>query len=244
MDLQNRPQNAWSRGATTQAETVDQGLRAHMIGAFNHVATGLAISAFVSYAISHSMTLMQAIFGSPLGLVVQFGPLAMLFYFMFRGRSMSAHATKIFYYTFTALMGAALSIIFLQYNVADVTRAFLITAAIFGGMSLYGYNTKRDLTSLGFFLSAGVMAVFLASLFTMGFGFFGADISATSFALSGLMAVLCVGLIAFETQKLKQVYYVTDGELREKMSITIAMGLYLDFLNIFLFILRLIGDRR
>ncbi len=227
------------RDAADRAE-VDVGLRAYMLKVYNWMALGLALTGAVAFAASTSMELMQLIYATPLKWVVILAPLALVFFFSFRIHKMSAATAQAVFWIYAALNGLAFSFIFLAYTGTSIAKVFFISAATFGAMSLYGYTTKRDLSRFGSFLFMGLIGIIIASLVNL----FLAS-SALSFAISIIGVLIFVGLTAFDTQKIKEMYDVSDeGEVLAKKSIMGALNLYLDFLNIFLFLLQLFGDRR
>ena len=178
---------------------------------------------------------------SALGWIVAFSPLIMIFAFNHVVQNKSLGAVQSMFWVFSALMGASLASIFLLYTAASMTRVFLITAATFGAMSLYGYTTKRDLTKLGSFLFMGLIGLIIASIVNIFM-----QSSAVYWALSYIGVVIFVGLTAFDAQKIKESYYAVRGsdEFAGKMAVSGALSLYLDFINLFMFLLRIMGDRR
>ncbi len=244
--------------AGTQVD-VDQGLRSFMLGVYNNMVVGLGISGLValglnmaSVATSQStaagrvgnVLLTQTgvlLYGSPLKWVLMFAPLLFIFVFSMRMDRMSAASARTMFFVFAAVMGASLSSLLLVFTGASVVRVFFITAATFGGLSLYGYTTKRSLSGMGSFLIMGLIGLIIASLVNL----FMAS-SALSFAISVLGVLIFAGLTAYDTQKLKEMYLYGgfDGEMAAKMSVNGALTLYLDFINMFQFLLSLLGDRR
>lgn len=229
----------------------DAGLRAYMLGVYNYMTTALALTGFFALA-TKSLAIGttaggervltgfgQLIFGSPLQWVVMLAPLAMVFWISARIHAMSHQKAQTLFYIFAGLMGVSLSSILLVYTGGSVARAFFITAAAFSSLSLYGYTTKRDLSPIGAFLIMGVVGLILASIvniFVQSQGF--------EFMISIVGVLLFAGLTAWDTQKIKSMYMVSDSHsVMQKKSIHGALALYLDFINMFLFILRLIGNR-
>jgi hypothetical protein len=177
---------------------------------------------------------------SPLGWIVTLAPIGVAFFFSFRIGSMSLGTAQLTFWIFSALMGMSLSSVFMIYTGTSITRVFFITAATFGAMSLYGYTTKRDLTSLGSFLFMGMIGILIASLVNI---FIGSP--AIYFAVSVLGVLIFTGLTAYDTQKIKETYWAgDDGAVLGKKAIFGALNLYLDFINLFIMLLRLFGDRR
>ena len=218
---------------------IDQGLRAYMIRVYNYMAMGLVITGLAGFA-TLSSGLMPVLFGTPLKFVVLLAPLAMVMFLSFRVQTMSLSGAQIAFWVFSALMGISLTPIALVYTGASVAKVFFITAAAFASTSLYGYTTKRDMTAFGSFLFMGLIGIVIASLVNMFL-----QSSAMSFALSVIGVLLFTGLTAWDTQQIKTMYYSTSGEVSlGKSAVMGALRLYLDFINLFLSLLRLMGDRR
>jgi uncharacterized protein len=229
----------------------DAGLRAYMIKIFNLMAIALAVTGFTSYFASNSEVFFNIMYTknadggqgiSPLGWVIQLAPLFMVFFFSYKINSISEKSARMLFWTYSVLMGLALSPIFLMYTGESIARTFFISASIFGAMSIYGYTTKKDLTSMGSFLIMGVIGILLASVVNMFMGS-----SALAFAISVIGVIIFTGLTAYDVQKLKNIY-LQSGRMNEaslsKVAISGALTLYLDFINLFLMLLRLMGDRR
>ncbi len=237
-----------ARGVDT---TIDAGLRAHMIRVYNYMAIGLVITgltAFGTYALSFNevggqlvpTALGEALFGSPLMFVIIFAPLVLVFFLSFRISHMSVGAAQATFWGYAALLGVSLSFIFLAYTASSITQVFFITAGTFGAMSLWGYTTKRDLTGIGSFLVMGLVGIIIASIVNVFLGS-----SALGFAISIIGVLVFTGLTAYDTQKIKEVYYAGDEEVvAGRKAIMGALSLYLDFVNLFLMLLRLFGQSR
>jgi FtsH-binding integral membrane protein len=181
-----------------------------------------------------------AIFASPLRWVVMLAPLAAVFFLSFRVQSMSVSAAQTTFWVYAALVGLSLSSIFLVYTTASISQTFFATAAAFGALSLYGYTTKRDLTAIGSFLIMGVFGLIIAMLINIFL-----QSSALSFAISAIGVLVFAGLTAYDTQKIKEMYYVGDDVMvAGRKAIMGALQLYLDFINMFMFLLQFMGDRR
>ena len=221
--------------------TYDVGLREYMIKVYNFMSAALGISGAVALFASNSPAVMQLIFGTPLSWVVMLAPLGFVFYFSAKLNSLSAQTAKTYLWIFSALMGLSLSSLLLVYTGASVARVFFISASVFGAMSLYGYTTKKDLTSMGSFMTMGLIGLISASLVNLFL-----KSSALDFALSILGVVIFIGLTAYDTQKIKQMYYQASGnaEMATKMAVMGALNLYMDFINLFIMMLRFFGDRR
>src|SRR3712207_4175741 len=243
---------AWGTTVTrTQAE-VDQGLRAFMLGVYNNMILGLAISGLVAFgtnmlAVTQTAAgrvaltpLSQALYVSPLKWVVMLAPLAFIFFFSFRMDRMSAASARATFFAFAAVMGLSLSTLLVVFKLGSIVQVFFITAAAFGALSLYGYTTQRSLSGMGSFLIMGLIGLILASLVNI----FLAS-SALQFAISIIGVLIFAGLTAYDTQKLKEMYLYGnyDGEAAAKVSVFGALTLYLDFINMFQFLLALVGNR-
>lgn len=225
--------------AQEQTASVDQGLRAYMLRVYNHMGLGLAFTGLVAYFTSQSTAMLQAIYGTPLQWVVMLAPLGFVLFFSFRINKMSERAAQLTFYAFSTVMGLSLSYIFLLYTSESIARVFFITAGTFGLMSLYGYTTKKDLTSMGSFLFMGLIGVILASIVNIFL-----QSTALQFAVSAIAVLVFTGLIAYDTQKIKQVYYNVGASQLGKAAIMGALSLYLDFINLFIHLLHLLGNRR
>jgi uncharacterized protein len=221
------------------AAEIDVGLRQYMLGVYNYMMIGLALTGLVAYAIASIPALQAAVIGTPIMWVAMFGTLGLVFFLSFRIHKMSPAAAQTTFWVYAALNGVWLSGIVHAYTDASLARAFLVTAGTFAAMSLYGYTTKRDLTGFGSFLFMGLIGLLLA----MVVNFFLAS-PAVDFAISVIGVLIFTGLTAWDTQKIKQWYAEADGhEVVARKSIMGALQLYLDFLNLFLFLLRFLGNR-
>ncbi|MFC3207071.1 MAG: Bax inhibitor-1/YccA family protein [Mesorhizobium sp.] len=236
---------------------IDQGLRSYMIKVYNLMGLGLLITGLAAvatimmattstptaYAIGDGTYLTAfgyAIFASPLKWVVILAPLAAVFFLSFRVQSMSVSAAQTTFWVYAALVGLSLSSIFLVYTTASISQTFFATAAAFGALSLYGYTTKRDLTAMGSFLIMGVFGLVIAMVINIFL-----QSSALSFAVSAIGVLVFAGLTAYDTQKIKEMYFEGDDQLvAGRKSIMGALTLYLDFINLFMFLLQFMGDRR
>ena len=236
--------------AQSQSTSVDQGLRSHMLSVYNYVASGLILTGLVSYFAGNSEAFLQMMLSvnasgqvgmSGLGWVVALAPVAMVLLIGFRAQAMSYSTLQLCFWGYAVLMGLSLFSIFLLYTGESITRVFFITAATFGLMSMYGYTTKKDLTSWGSFLFVGVMAMFFVGLANAFFF----KSSGLSLAMSFIGVVLAIGLIAYDTQKVKEYYYLAGpGEAKKKASLLGALSLYFDFIYLFIHLLRILGERR
>jgi len=230
---------------------VDAGLRSFMLGVYNKVGLGLVLSAALAYATSAVPAVRDLLFSvtpdgrlagiTPLGMVVQWSPLIAILIGMFAMRNPSPRSASIFYWAIVALIGAGLGFIGLIYTGASIASTFLVTAAAFGALSLAGYTTKKDLTAFGSFLLVGLVGLIIASLVSFFF-----HSPALVFAINVLGVFIFAGLIAYDTQRLKMTYYQLGGNQAALGVATSygALSLYLDFINLFLFLLRIFGSRR
>ena len=230
-----------------QAQSVeyDEGLRSYMLGVYNYMAAGVALTgvtayATASYAISNP-SVAQAIYGSPLRWVIMLAPLALVFLLAGGIQRMSVGAAQATFWIYAAIMGVSLSSIFLVYAHASIAQMFFLTAASFGALSLFGYTTKRSLSGIGNFCFMGLIGIILASIVNIFIGS-----SAMSFGISVLGILIFAGLTAFDTQRIKETYFAVQGDTvaMSKSAIMGALNLYLDFINMFLFMLRLFGSSR
>jgi uncharacterized protein len=239
--------------ARSGAGAIDQGLRAYMLGVYNYMTLGLGVTGVVSYfaykgavvenAAGHITALTafgDAIFHSPLRWLIIFAPLLVVFGLSAGRDRLSVSATRLIFLAFAALMGLSMSILFLVYTQASISLVFFETAAAFGALSLYGYTTRRDLSAMGSFLMMGLFGLIIASVVNIFLHSTGLQ-----WALSILGIGIFAGLTAYDTQAIKASYYAGGaGEAREKDSIFGALRLYLDFINMFQFLLMIFGNRR
>ncbi|MBU8541910.1 Bax inhibitor-1/YccA family protein [Falsiroseomonas tokyonensis] len=243
------------RTAALDAAAVDAGLQAHMLRVYNWMASGLLLTGAVAYLIANTPEL-QALFYqrvmTPGGVAVQptilayiamFSPLAFVLVLSFGINRLSKTAAQLLFWAFAAVMGASISHILLIYTGASVARAFFVAAAMFGGMSLYGYTTKADLTRMGSFMMMGLIGIIIASLVNMFIGS-----TALQFAISVIGVIVFLGLTAWDTQRIKADYvehaYAEGADLAAKRSVMDALGLYLNFINLFMLLLQFMGVRQ
>jgi FtsH-binding integral membrane protein len=231
--------------------SVDAGLRSFMLGVYNKVGLGLIWSAMLAFLTGTYAPVSQLLFRvtedgrfagyTGLGMVVAFAPLAVLLIGGFAMRNPTARSASAIYWGVVSLMGASLGVVALVYTGASIFQTFLITAAAFGGLSLFGYVTKRNLTAMGSFLIMGVWGLVIASLVNMF-----VHSSGINFIVNVLGVLIFSGLIAYDTQRLKMTYYQLGGN-EAAMGVATSYGalsLYLDFINLFMFLLRLFGGGR
>jgi FtsH-binding integral membrane protein len=244
-------------GSATRAD-IDEGLRAYMLRVYNHMGLGLVITGLAAMATIMLATTTDpsnavatlgngkmltsfgaALYGSPLRWVVMLAPLGMVFFLSARVHAMSLSGAQIAFWVFAALMGISLSSIFLVYTTGSIVQTFFITAASFGALSLYGYTTKRDLTGMGTFLFMGLIGLIIAMVVNI---FLASPMM--QFVISGVGVLIFAGLTAYDTQKIKEMYLEADEVLiAGRKAIMGALTLYLDFINLFTFLLSFLGNR-
>ncbi len=250
-------QYAAASSRTQQGAVVDEGLRSYMIGVYNYMTLGVALTGVVAFVVFSMLTtndpslaaakmrngvmlteLGRSIYMTPVWLVFAFAPLAFILLMSF-ARMSSATAQMVFW-AFAAVMGLSLSSIFIRYTGASITQMFFITSAAFAALSLYGYTTKKDLSGWGSFLIMGVVGIILAAIVNIFL-----QSGALAFAISVIGVLVFAGLTAYDTQRIKDEYYTVAGnqEAMAQASIFGALSLYLDFVNMFQFLLALFGDR-
>jgi FtsH-binding integral membrane protein len=229
------------------AVAIDEGLRAYMLRVYNYMLLGLALTGAMAWVTVNTplgaLFYQQTAVGYqmlPLGWIALFAPLGLVFFLSFRIAHMSLATAQTVFWGYAGLMGISLAPILLMYTGASVAQVFFVTAATFGAMSLWGYTTKRDLTGFGSFLFMGLIGILIASVVNI---FLGSGM--VSLVISIIGVLVFTGLTAYDTQQIKESYYVSDdGQLAGKKAVMGALRLYLDFINLFLMLLRLMGDRR
>ncbi|QPC86009.1 BAX inhibitor (BI)-1/YccA family protein [Mesorhizobium sp. NBSH29] len=256
-DLRNYQARAAGIGTRTHAD-IDEGLRAYMLKVYNLMALGLAVTGLAAVAMMMAATTTDpsaavatlgngkmltsigaAVYGSPLRWVVMLAPIAMVFFLSYRVDKMSVSAAQTTFWVFSALMGISLSSVFLVFTGQSVVQTFFVTAAAFGALSLYGYTTKRDLTAMGSFLMMGVFGLIIAMVVNIFL-----QSSAMQFAISAIGVLIFSGLTAYDTQKIKEMYFEGDDAMVSgRKAIMGALNLYLDFINLFSFLLQFMGNR-
>jgi FtsH-binding integral membrane protein len=236
-----------------QAAVIDAGLRAYMIRVYNYMAAGVALTGIVAYAtfsaavvtnaagqVTGLTSFGQAIFSGPLTIVLFIGTLGLVFFMSFRISHLQPSTALGLFMLYAGLLGLMLSSVFLAYTGASITRTFFISAASFGALSLYGYTTQRDLSPIGSFLIMGLFGLILAMIVNIFLASPGLE-----FAISAIGVLIFAGLTAWDTQKIKEMYSANDdGTITGRKAVMGALTLYLDFINLFLFLLRFMGDRR
>jgi FtsH-binding integral membrane protein len=218
---------------------IDADLRAYMQRVYGYMAGGLALTGIVAYAAAAS-GFYEAIAGTPIIWIVMLAPLGFVLALSFGIQRMSAETAMVLFWTYAAVMGLSLGGIFLVYTGTSIARVFFITAATYAAMSLYGYTTKSDLSRFGSFLMMGLIGIVIASLVNI---FIGSN--ALQFAISIIGVIVFVGLTAYDTQRIKEMYLQSDtAETASKKAVMGALSLYLDFINLFMMLLQLFGQRR
>lgn len=235
--------------SAVERSSIDEGLRGFMVKVYNYMAAGLCLTALVAYLIANT-SLIEAFFNinqaagtvslSGLGWLLLVAPLIMIFAFQWVVTKGTPAQVNGVFWLFSAVMGASLTPTLLMYTASSMTRVFLITAAMFGAMSLYGYTTKRDLTGLGSFLIMGLIGLIIATIVNMFM-----QSEAMYYALSYIGVAIFVGLTAYDTQTIRKIYSSADSDdMVTRKAVSGALSLYLDFINLFLYLLRLMGDRK
>ena len=246
------PQTTGVRAATVGVPSAarDAGLRSYMLSVYNYMASGVLLTGIVAMLVANSSLINLLATANPatgqvqatgLGLFAMFAPLALVFILGFGINRISAGTAQALYWVYAGLIGVQFSTLFLVYTGASIAQTFFATAAAFLGLSLYGYTTKRDLSGIGTFLIMGVVGLFVALLINVFL-----RSPAFDLAISAIGVLLFAGLTAYDAQKIKSIYYVVagNGEAMAKTAVIGALNLYLDFINMFLFLLRFMGNRR
>ena len=235
-------QTTRSFGTAAGAAAIDEGLRTHMNKVYGLMSVAMVLTGGVAWAVGTNEAMVNAIFGTPLKWVVMFAPLILVFAFTAMLNRLSVAAAQLFFYVYAAAVGLSLSFIFAVYTQTSIAQTFLVTAVAFAGLSLYGYTTKRDLSGFGTFLMMGLIGVIVASVVNI----FLAS-SALAFAISVIGVLIFAGLTAFDTQAIKNEYIqhaqMGDQNWLGKSAIMGALRLYLDFINMFMFLLSFLGNR-
>ena len=243
--------NGYARPLPQSADmSVDAGLRAFMLGVYNKLALGLAVAGVLAYVTGNVQPVQELLFARTadgrvgltlLGMIIQFSPLVMLFGSMFFMKNPTAKGVNLLYWAVVATIGAGLGVLFLRYTGGSLASTFFVTAAAFAGLSLVGYTTKKDLTAMGSFLIMGVIGLVIASIVNIFLG------SGTLYLIISALGVLIFsGLIAYDTQRLKMTYYALGGD-REAMGVATGFGalsLFINFINLFQFLLAFMGGSR
>lgn len=245
---------AWDRGqsvASGQSVALDQGLRSYMLKVYNYMASGVLLTAVIAYFAGTSDAFLATVLKqgadgavgmSGIGYLVAFAPLAMVFFMMFRLRSMSTQALQVTFWAYAALMGLSLFSIFLIYTQTSILQVLFVTSGTFGLLSIYGYTTKRDLTGWGTFLIVGAWAMLIVSLVNV----FLLKSSGLQMAMSYIGVLIALGFTAYDTQKIKDIYRSVGGnaDAVARAGVMGALNLYMDFIYLFVNLLHIMGDRR
>ena len=219
---------------------LDESLRQHMLRVYNFMVVGLVVTGLVAYFTSTSHELMMTLFATPLKWVVMLAPFAFILVLSFGINRLSAGTAQMVFWAYCAAMGLSLATIFVVFTGTSIARVFFITSGTFAAMSLYGYTTKKDLSGLGSFLMMGLFGIVIAGIANIFIGS-----SALQFAISVIGVLIFTGLTAYDTQAIKEMYAENAGhEANHKLAIMGALQLYLDFINLFVMLLQLIGDQR
>ncbi|WP_424969496.1 Bax inhibitor-1/YccA family protein [Dinoroseobacter sp. S76] len=229
-------------GVGARSAQIDEGLRAHFNKVYGLMSVAMVLTGAVAWAVGTNEQMLAAIFATPLKWVVMFAPLIMVFAFSAMINKMSSGAAQVFFYAFAAAMGLSISYIFAIYTGVSIATTFLVTAIAFASLSLFGYTTKKDLSSWGRFLFMGVIGLIVASIVNI---FLGSP--AIAFAVSSLGVLIFAGLTAYDTQRIKTEYIehaqYGDQEWLAKSAIMGALSLYINFINMFMFLLQFLGNR-
>jgi uncharacterized protein len=218
---------------------IDAGLREYMLRVYNYMASGLALTGIVAYVSAYS-GFYASIARTPLIWLVILAPLGLVMLMSFGINRMRASTLQMVFWLYSGLMGLSLAMVFLVFTGTSVARVFFITAGTFAAMSLYGYTTRRDLSQFGSFLMMGLIGIIIASLVNL----FIAS-SALQFAISVIGVIVFIGLTAYDTQQIKEMYFeYDDGQVAGKKAVMGALSLHLDFINLFMFLMQLVGVRR
>jgi FtsH-binding integral membrane protein len=238
--MNNNFQNRVIRSAADARASLDMGLRTYLLRVYNYMALGLGLTGAVAFMVSTSPALLQAIYTTPLQWLVMLAPLGFVMFISFRIHAIRSSTAQLLFWVYSGLMGLSLSWIFLAYTGMSIAKVFFITSGTFAAMSLYGYTTKADLSRFGSYLIMALLGLILASLVNIFLKSSGFD-----FVISAIGVLIFVGLTAYDTQNIKNSYYeFDDAEIAGKKAIIGALTLYLDFINLFLHLLRFLGDRR
>ncbi|MGL4226167.1 MAG: Bax inhibitor-1/YccA family protein [Rickettsia sp.] len=226
--------------ATSKNKTFDEGLRKYMLKVYNYMALALLLTGVAAVTTISVEPLYNLMFQTGFGTIIMFAPLGIALYFFMGFGRMSLQTAQVLFWVYAALTGMSLAYLALIYTGASIARTFFICSSVFGAMSLYGYSTSKDLTSMGSFFAMGLIGLIIASLVNLFL-----KSSALSFATSLIGIVVFMGLIAWDTQKIKSMYYIAgNDEVGQKLSIMAAFTLYLDFINLFLYLMRFLGNRK
>ena len=234
----NMAASGFGAGANAMDQAVDAGLRSYMLSVYNYMGSGVLLTGIVAM-LAFNSGFTASLIGSPLMWVVMLAPLAFVLVLSFGINKLSTGAAQALFWVYAAVMGLSMSTIFLAFTASSIATTFFATAAAFLGLSLYGYTTKKDLSGFGTFLIMGVVGILVAMLINMF-----VQSTALSLAISVIGVLLFAGLTAYDTQKIKSMYfYVRGTDMMGKTVIMGALNLYLDFVNMFTFLLNILGSR-
>ncbi len=242
--------NGYARPLPQSADmSVDAGLRSFMLGVYNKLAIGLAVAGVLAYITGNVPAVQQLLFFRAedgrigmtlLGMIIQFSPIVMLFGSMFFMKNPTARGVNILYWAVVATIGAGLGVLFLRYTGGSLASTFFVTAAAFGGLSLFGYTTKKDMSGFGTFLIMGVIGLVIASIVNIFL-----QSGPLYYIISGAGVLIFAGLIAYDTQRLKMTYYALGGD-QQALGVATgygALSLFINFINLFQFLLAFMGQR-
>ena len=236
--MKDRSRDNTILGAEKKVLAYSEGLRAYMLSVYNYMALGLGLTGGVALLVVSSPTLLATLM--PMMLLFIIAPIALVFFMSFKINTMKFSTAQAVFWLYAALNGVAFSTLFLAFEGESIARVFFITAGMFAAMSLYGYTTKKDLTAMGGFLFMGLIGIIIASVVNLFLGSTGLQ-----FLISVIGVLVFTGLTAYDTQSIKESYTAgSSSEVAGKRAIFGALRLYLDFINLFLMLLQLVGDRR
>ncbi len=230
---------AFRAGTAAQTAEYDEGLRAYMLKVYNYMTSGVLLTGIVAMLVGTNEALLNAIYGSGLHWIVALAPLAFVMVMSFGVHKMKSSTLQMIFWAFAATMGVSMAWIFAAYTGTSIARTFFITAASFGALSLYGYTTKKSLSGMGTFLFMGLIGLLIAMVVNIFLGS-----SMLQFIISVAGVLIFAGLTAYDTQRIKESYHMmATGEAVAKGAIMGAVNLYLDFVNLFMFLLQFLGNR-
>jgi uncharacterized protein len=222
---------------------IDAGLKAHMQSVYNRMTAGVFITAITAFLVSNSPALMQFFLGGPQKYIVMLAPLAVL-WFGFRPERMTPSQLMVAFGGLSVLYGISFSVIFIAFTATSIAQAFFMATALFAGLSIFGYVTKKNLDALGTFAVMGVWGVFILSIGTMVAGAFGVETSMMQTVISGMGLLAFSGITAWQTQTTKEMYHASHGaDANSRMAWSAALNLYISFIAIFQYILHFVGNR-
>ncbi|UAT43447.1 Bax inhibitor-1/YccA family protein [Anaplasmataceae bacterium AB001_6] len=227
---------------STFDNTYNEGLRKYLVSLYKHMAMALSLTGLIAFLVSSSPAILSILYGTPLHWVIMFAPIVYVYFFSSRIHFMTVSNARLAFGIFAALMGLSLSWVFIAYTSTSIARVFFITSSMFGAMALYGNTTNKDLTAIGSFMLMGLIGLIVASLVNIF-----AQSSALQFAISVIGVVVFSALTAYDAQKIKSMYFQYgggDSVTLDRVVILGALRLYFDFINLFISMLHLFGERR